>query len=216
MHTHFKPFLAGLLIVALAGCETAYYGINEQFGRLKNDILVDRVEDAMEAQEDARDEFKSALEQFETLVAVPDSDLKKIYNRLNDAFEDAQSRAEAVTGRVDAVEDVAEDLFEEWEEELEQISDRNLRSKSATQLRASRARATELVRAMRKAESRMAPVLTSFRDHVLFLKHNLNAQAIAELKSELGGIEIDVARLVRDMEASISEAQSFIRATQGS
>ena len=35
---------------------------------------------------------------------------------------------------------------------------------------------------MRLAESRIEPVLKSFRDQVLFLKHNLNAKAIASLR----------------------------------
>lgn len=56
----------------------------------------------------------------------------------------------------------------------------------------------------------MEPVLSSFRDHVLYLKHNLNAQAIASLQGELGGIESDVGRLIAEMERSIAEAQSFI------
>ncbi|NKC01556.1 MAG: DUF2959 family protein [Pseudomonadales bacterium] len=195
----------------LCSCESAYYSVNEQFGRLKNDILVDRVEDAMEAQEDAKEEFKDALAQFEAVVGIPESELKSTYNRLNDAFEDAESQAKTVSGRIEAVEDVSEDLFNEWQDELEQIGNTSLRSKSAQQLKTSRSRAKSLVKAMKKAESRMQPVLDSFRDHVLYLKHNLNAQAVASLEGELGGIESDVGRLVREMEASIAEAQSFIR-----
>ncbi len=199
------------LVLGSVACETAYYDINEKFGRLKNDILVDRVEDAMEAQEEAKEEFKDAFEQFESVVGVTKSELKSTYNKLNDAYEDAQSRAETVTEKIEAVDDVSSDLFEEWQDEIGQISSTNLRSKSAAQLRTSKTRYASLLKAMRKAESRMKPVLTSFRDHVLYLKHNLNAQAIASLKGDLGGIETDVGRLIREMEASISEAQSFIK-----
>ena len=56
----------------------------------------------------------------------------------------------------------------------------------------------------------MEPVLNAFRDQVLFLKHNLNATAIASLKGELGMIETDVAALVQDMEASIARSPAFI------
>jgi ElaB/YqjD/DUF883 family membrane-anchored ribosome-binding protein len=197
-------------ILLLGACESAYYGVQEQFGNLKNDILVDRVEDAMEAQEDAKEEFKSALEQFEAVVGVPESQLKSVYGRLSDAFEDAEDKAATVTKRINSVEDVADDLFDEWADELEQISNASLRSRSASQLRTSKRRSTDLITAMRRAEARMEPVLTSFRDHVLFLKHNLNAQAVASLQGELGGIESDVGRLIREMEKSIAEAQSFI------
>ena len=209
--------LIGLVLIAglLAGCETAYYGINEKFGRMKPDILVDRVEDAMEAQEEAKEEFKSALEQFEAVIGIPESELKSTYNRLQDAFEDAESQASDVSSKIDSVEDVAGDLFSEWQDELEQISNSSLRRKSASQLKQSRSRSNALVKAMRRAESRMEPVLTSFRDHVLYLKHNLNAQAIASLKGELGGIDRDVGRLIRDMESSIAEAQTFIEQMEG-
>ena len=204
--------LIASLVLLLGGCESAYYGVNEKFGILKNDILVDRVEDAMDAQQDAKEEFKDALEQFESVVGLPESELKSVYGKLNNAYEDAEDKAERVTSRIERVEDVADDLFEEWADELQQISNRSLRSKSASQLKTSKRKYAGLIKAMQRAESRMEPVLSSFRDHVLYLKHNLNAQAIASLQGELGGIESDVGRLVAEMERSIAEAQSFINA----
>ena len=198
-------------VILLSGCDAAYYAVNEQFNREKRDILVDRVEDAVEAQETAKEEFKSAFEQFESVVGVPESELKTIYNELSDALEDAQDKAAKVESRVAAVEDVSQDLFDEWEDEIQQISDRGLRQKSQNKLAASKRRYAALNKAMRKAQDRMAPVLTAFTDHVLYLKHNLNAQAIASLKGELDGIESDVGRLIADMEASIAEAQSFLK-----
>lgn len=200
-----------IFLLLLAGCESAYYGVQEKLGNLKNDILVDRVEDAMDAQEDAKEEFKDALEQFESVVSVPESELKSVYNRLNDAFVDAQDKAQEVSGRIERVEDVAEDLFDEWQAELEMITSVSLRTKSASALRASRRDFAALIKAMKRAESRMEPVLTSFRDHVLFLKHNLNAQAISSLRGELVGIESDVGRLIQEMERSIAEARSFLK-----
>jgi len=43
----------------------------------------------------------------------------------------------------------------------------------------------------------MDPVLEAFEDQVLFLKHNLNAQAIGALENELGQIRQDVDSLSR-------------------
>ena len=63
---------------------------------------------------------------------------------------------------------------------------------------------------MRVAEYHMQPVLNTFQDQVLFLKHNLNAQAIASLSNEFAFIENDIASLIRDMEASIAKADAFI------
>jgi histidinol dehydrogenase len=116
-----------------------------------------------------------------------------------------------VRERIDAVENVGEALFREWEAELDQYTNAAMRRVSADKLRATRARYDQLVAAMRRAETRVEPVLSAFRDQVLFLKHNLNAKAIAALQTELASVEDDIAGLIREMEASIAEADSFIR-----
>lgn len=64
---------------------------------------------------------------------------------------------------------------------------------------------------MRRAASRMEPVLGTFRDQVLYLKHNLNARALSSLDTTHRALEADISRLVSDMENSIREADNFIR-----
>jgi hypothetical protein len=61
----------------------------------------------------------------------------------------------------------------------------------------------------------MEPVLASFRDQVLFLKHNLNARAVTGLSGTARDLERDISRLVSEMERSITEADAFIRTLQG-
>jgi hypothetical protein len=65
---------------------------------------------------------------------------------------------------------------------------------------------------MRRAEAKIEPVLAAFRDQVLFLKHNLNARAIASLQDELDSVEADIAVLVQELEAAIAQADTFIQA----
>ena len=67
-----------------------------------------------------------------------------------------------------------------------------------------------MLSAMRAAQQRIDPVLAVFRDQVLYLKHNLNARAIASLQGESARIESDVARLVDDLSKAIDEANRFI------
>jgi hypothetical protein len=64
---------------------------------------------------------------------------------------------------------------------------------------------------MENAESKIEPVLAAFHDQILFLKHNLNAQAIASLQGELTTVENDIGILIREMEKSIDEANAFIQ-----
>jgi len=79
-----------------------------------------------------------------------------------------------------------------------------------------RDRYKEMIGAMKRAESTMKPVLAALKDRALFLKHNLNAQAIASLSENLGEVEKDVSALVAEMERSIDEANQFIAAMKES
>lgn len=205
--------LAALLSLG-SGCESAYYGAMERFGVHKREILVDRVEAAAESQEQAKEQFESAFERFTSVVSVPPSELESTYESLNESFEDAEAQANRVSQRIEAVESVSEALFDEWRQEIEVIGDRELRRASERQLESSEEQYQSLMVAMRQAEERMEPVLDTFRDYVLYLKHNLNAQAIASLKGEVAGVRSDVSALIRDMEASISEARSFIQSME--
>lgn len=198
-------------LVGLSGCSTVYFNTMEKLGFEKRDLLVDRVEDTRDAQEEARETFRSSLERFQNAVATPDTELKTRYDDISDAYDDSMDAAENVRDRIDRVETVSEALFEEWEDELDQYESASLRQSSEEQLGETRAQYEKLINRMHEAEARMEPVLDAFEDQVLYLKHNLNAQAIGALENELGRISGDVDNLIRNMEASIAESERFIR-----
>jgi len=199
-----------LALVAVTGCSSMYYKTMETFGYHKRDILVDRVEEARDSQEAAKEQFKTALERFNELLGTSGGELKAKYDKLNSEYERCKSRAEAVHKRVADVESVGEDLFKEWKNELGKYSNSEYRVKDEQLLRDTRNRYDGLISAMKRAEAKMEPVLLAFQDRVLFLKHNLNAQAVASLQGELASVEVNVEALVREMEASIQEADAFI------
>lgn len=201
---------ATLLVTTLSGCASAYYNAWEKVGVHKRDILVDRVEDTRDAQADAQEEFKDALEQFGSVVTIQDTDLKRAYDKFSAEYEDSEEAAQNVTKRIEKVESVAEALFEEWEAELAQYQNASLRSQSKQQLNDTRRRYQSMLRSMRSAEKSMYPVLKTFKDYVLILKHNLNAQAVGSLKGEFASLKNDIQRLIGDMNKSIAESEEFI------
>ena len=194
----------------LTGCATAAYEIQERFGIEKRDILVDRVESAAESQNEAKEEFADALEAFRAVVNVDGGELETTYDNLNRAYKRAEGQADESRDRVTAVKRVARDLFREWEGELSDYSDAGLRRASEQQLRDTERRYDQLVQKMDAATASMDPVLSVFSDRVLYLKHNLNARSIAALDGETAALEADVARLIAEMEQSISAADAFI------
>lgn len=201
----------GVLILSmLSGCRSAYYSVWEKLGWAKRDILVDRVKDAREDQEAAKEQFKTALQKFQELTNFKGGDLEAMYKKLDKEYLECEERAEDVRTRISKVDTVAQDLFKEWEKELGEYDNDELRRDSESKLRDTKSRYNQMYSAMKKAEGKMEPVLKTFKTQVLYLKHNLNAQAIASLQTQVAGIQTDVDRLIEDMERSIKEADGFI------
>lgn len=174
------------------------------------DVLVDRVEDARDSQQAAAEEFRDALTEFKAVVALPESELERQYNRLSAAFERSKKAADEINRRVDRVVSASNRLLDEWRDELDDYNDPSLRRLAEQQFDQTRDHATRLIASMREIEDRMQPVLASFKDQVLYLKHNLNLSAIASLEGEAQVIETNVDLLIADMNRSIAEADAFI------
>jgi len=187
-----------------------YYSTQESLGHHKRDMVVSHVERACVSLEQSRDQFEDALEKFKTIVPVEEGALEQKYHLLKRQYDFCQNKADEVTHRIKAIEEISAALFKEWEEELKQYNNRSLRSRSRRQLKAAKQQYARLIKNLSKAESKMQPVLAAFYDQVLFLKHNLNAQAIAALQHEFVMIGIDISQLIAVMEKSIAEANQFV------
>lgn len=209
-----KKVVYVLAAVTLAGCTTIKYNTLEKIGIHKRDLLVGNVEDTRDAQKDAQEQFQDALQQFGSIVKIENTDLKKAYERLNDEYEDSVDAADEVSEQIEEVEAVAGDLFEEWKEEINSYSDATLKRDSQGKLRDTQARYREMLGSMKEAEASMQPVLASLLDNVLYLKHNLNAQAIGSLQTTFNELEGDIDILVERMNQSIARSNEFIRAME--
>ena len=199
-------------VLALAGCDSTYYATMEKFGQHKRDILVSRVENTTESQEEAKEQFASALEQFSSLIQFDGGDLQDQYEASQQHYDDSLAAANEVSANIDSIENVAEDLFDEWQEEIEQYSSQSFKRQSQQKMRETRRNYEAVVKKMRRAKAKMEPVLAAFKDNVLFLKHNLNAQAIGSLKSEYQVIKRDIEALIKEVNASIDNSKQFIDA----
>ena len=211
MKTTLRIGWALAVLALLCGCSTVYYGTMEKFGQEKRDILVKRVGKARDAQQETREVFRDALAQFGATVKFDGGNLQKQYDKMSAELARCEGRAEDVHARIGDVERVARDLFREWAAETKQYQNAQYRRDSEAKLRDTQRNCDRMLDAMRNAESKIEPVLSVFRDQVLYLKHNLNAKALASLQDESARIEMDVNALLKDLSTAIAEADRFIQ-----
>ena len=197
-------------LVLMLGCQSAYYSAMEKVGVHKRDIMLDRVESAQTAQQDAQQQFTSALAQLSQLINYDGGDLAAQYELINDQYEASESSAKEVASRIAAIESVADALFDEWNDEIQQYSSNSLKQQSQQKLKKTQRNYESLIKSMHRAKDRMAPVLSALKDNSLYLKHNLNAQAIGALQGEYKTIKRDVESLVAEMNKAIAQSQQFI------
>jgi methyl-accepting chemotaxis protein len=203
---HFLLLSLGLL----TACQSAYYAAWEKVGVHKRDLLKKSVIAARDEQKETSEEFQDALARLRKLYAFDGGNLQKMYDEVSSDYEGLKDRSESVHTRVRNVEEVAEALFSEWEKELKEYSSEQLRSESRRRLRETRSKFDDLFASLKRAEASVDPVLVRLKDQVLYLKHNLNARAIASLKGESTAIQTDIGRLIEEMNAAVKKADDFI------
>lgn len=199
------------VLLFATGCQTTYYAVWEKMGKEKRHLLKDNVEKVREDQAEASEQFASVVDRIKAMYGFEGGNLEDVYEKLSEDYRACEERADAVRDRIDKVERIAADLFKEWEAEIATIKNVKFKSKSRESLQDTRNRFDRLQRSMARAEASMNPVLTNLQDYVLYLKHNLNAQAISSLRKEAADIESDVSSLIADMNRSIKEADAFVK-----
>ena len=194
----------------LSGCHSTYYKAMSTLGKEKRDILVSRIKDAKKDQDQTKQKLQTTMESFQALTGFKGGSLEKSYKRLNSDYESAASQAGKLHDKIQSIDQVSNDLFKEWQGEINAMDNGKLKSQDSVMLRNAKVRQATYMRAMHQTEDQIAPVLKTFHDQVLFLKHNLNARAIGSLKNTSAGLQSDVAGLVQSIDASSQEADKLI------
>jgi hypothetical protein len=199
-----------VLALILGGCKSTYYKAMQTLGKEKRDILVQRIRDAKKDQDQTKKQLQTTMESFQALTGFQGGSLEKSYKRLNSDYESANSQASKLHDKIQAIDQVSNDLFKEWQGEISAMDNGKLKSQDTVMLRNAKARQATYMRAMHQTEDQITPVLKTFHDQVLFLKHNLNSRAIGSLKGTSASLQSDVAGLIQSIDASSQEADKLI------
>lgn len=201
-----------LLGILSTGCQSLYNTTMEKvFGVEKRQLLAKSVESVRKEEQKAQEEFKDAMTQLKELYGFDGGVPEAMYNKLKDSYTDAKAQADAVHKRVENMESIAASMFAEWSREIKQYSNPTFAADSKRQLAETKSRYSQLQKTVRASEESMKPVLKQLNDHFLYLKHHLNAASIGSLKQEGVNIQAQIEQLIQRMDASIAEADAFIK-----
>ena len=206
-----STLIAAPVVISTTGCSSVYYAAWEKLGKEKRHLLKDSLEDARETQAETVTQFRDALEALQAAHGAQPGALQETYTKLKAEYDASESQAKELEGRISHMNKLSSDLFIEWETEAESMENVSLRSQSISQLTETKRNYQALRSTLEQSAAGMRPVLKQFRDYVLFLKHNLNAQSIGALKGEAHSIEMGINALVERMNGSIQEIDQFAK-----
>ncbi len=202
--------VCGVILLNVSGCGNAMIAAKEAIGIPKREQMVARVTDARDSQTEAKQQFQSALDEFLSVTKVDGGDLEVKYKKFKSEYESSVTAADTVNKRIADVQRVATALFAEWQKEIAEYSSANMKALAQTELASTQAQYDRLLSSMKSAAAKMEKPLANFKDQVLYLKHKLNARAIAGLEGTARDLTTDVAKLIEEMNRSIDESNAFI------
>jgi chromosome segregation ATPase len=200
-----------LLVILSTSCSTVYYNFWEFLGQEKRELLQTELENITEDQSDVKEDFQDTLTKIRSEYSYKEGSLEKTYDELSGDYKSLNSQAENLSKRIVKAQDIASDLFQEWKEEAWKITNIEFRKESLKKRVSTMTKFKVTVKAIKAVESNMQRVLTKLNDRVLYLKHNLNAKAIGKIKIELKNIEGEIVALIKQINRSNDQANSFIK-----
>lgn len=197
--------------ILITSCSTVYYNFWETLGKEKRDLLKSKMENVTESQDDLKEEFEDTLSKIRSEYKFKETDLERTYDSLKSDYDSLDKESKYLSSQIKKSEDIANDLFSEWKNEAYKLNNKSYKAQSLNKLTKTKLKFKTTLRSMRAIEKDLAKVLKRFNDQVIFIKHNLNAKIVGNLKSELISIEAQIKRLIRQINSSSLKAKSFIK-----
>lgn len=209
-----KIFIKSILLLSLlltSSCSTVYYNFWETLGKEKRDLLKSKLNDVNNAQEDVEEQYVDNLERIRKEYNFNEGELEKTYDKITDDYEDTNEKQKELSERINKANNIATDLFEEWKNEAYQLQNKNYKRKSLQKLAITKKKYSRTYTTIKKIEKDLNKILRKFKDQVIFIKHNLNAKVIGNLKSEFNDIKIDIKKQIKNIKRSKNQTELFIK-----
>ncbi len=208
-------FFVIVSLTMLTSCSTVYYNFWETFGQEKRDILKSNLVSVKNEQVEAQEDFKSTLDKIRaTYNFTGAQELENYYDDIADDLADSREQATGLKTRIRRIEQIGDDLFAEWKSEAEQIGNKDLRRDSLAKREQSLKKFNTMLVSLNHSEKSLDPVLVRLNDHVLYVKHQLNAKVMGAFQIETNSIKAGIAKLIVDLEKSTQATADFISQIQ--
>lgn len=222
-----KPIALTLLLASVTGCaaiSSAFNSITDSIGGLFSsdsdggpgqvNELVGKIERVYVESEVSKEKMQAAVD---ALRAVSEGkfqgDPTTAYTTLVEAGKQSEEQAQKLRDNYENMQEAAEPFFEEWTENLKKYTNPDMRLRSQSRLAATRQRYEAIVAAVEPALIDYDTVNKGLRDYTLFLGHDMNPSALAEIQDGVNQLSQRAALASRSFDACLVAARAYVDAS---
>jgi len=196
------------IALLLAGCA----GTSKRSESVEQvDELLTRIERVQAETAIAKDSVHAALTDLCTLVSPGfKGDAATEFAKFLAASEASEEQAEKLRDITDPMQDSASKLFQRWTKDMEAFGNSRMRQRSQSRLDETRTRFQSIVGATQAAQIALDAFHDDMRDHALFLRHDLNSDAVASIRADVRALNDQIRGLDTRFDATTAAARSYV------
>ena len=142
-----------------------------------------------------------------------DGEALEAYTEFVKTIDDSEKQADKLRASVVPMKKVAERVFAAWASDLEGFGSAEMRQRSQLRLEQTRQRYVAISTSVDPALWAYDALNHDLRDHALFLSHDFNSEAIADLRGEVESLDHDAGELAKRFDKCLEAAENYIRSS---
>jgi len=162
----------------------------------------------------AKETGQAPLDQLDALCAPGFSGYaKEAYSHILDTLDKSEKQSRKLKDSVEPMRQSAESIFRQWTTDLQAFGNARMRQRSQARLDETQSRYQAVFANAQSALIAYDAYNADLKDLALFLGHDLNASAVAELGTDIQGLKEEMHQVAVRMDAVANAARVYVEAS---
>ena len=174
--------------------------------------LVKKAGSTAEAITQAKLQFQKTMDVYNAVLADDAKDRKALYKKLQGEMETTEKRRADVLRADDEMKTDADIVFKSWADSTGAIASPDLKKRSEERLAKTKERCAQIQAAGHRVGEAYLPFMSTLKDQVTYLGHDLNAEAVASLKKDAAKVNAQAQEVTKRVDEAVATINASIGA----
>ena len=194
--------VAGALLVA---CGSS----GQTEGQKQIEDLTKAINKLADSMREGKAEVERTLASYDATINNKDGDLLKHFKAFNSGLDKIEKRREDISKRGDELDAVAEQFFATWESTITKMQSPEMQNRSKERLAETKKNFQQIDKWGDEGKAAYDPLMTTLRDHALYLSSDLNAAAAKSLEKDAAKVDGNAKKLLEIMDKLLAAADEY-------